>query len=77
MVASKRDLANISFPFFSNPESYWLESFTNQQMNIEINISRGQSMSSSLNNSRKSLIQSNVSSMAYADRIKALVNNPI
>ena len=77
MVASKRDLANTSLPFFSNPESYWLESFTNQQMNIEINIPRGQSMSSSLNNSRKSSIQSNVSFMAYADRIKALVNNPI
>ena len=48
MVASERDLANTLFFFFSNPQSYQLESFTNQQMNIEINMPRGQSMSSML-----------------------------
>jgi len=77
MIASERDLANTLFSFFSNPQSYQLESFTNQQMNIEINMPRGQSMSSSPNNSRELSIHSNVSSMAYADRIQPLVNNPI
>jgi len=77
MVAFKRDLVNTLFSFFSNSQSYQLESFTIQQMNIEIDMPRGQSMSSSPNNSRESSIHSNVSSMAYVDRIQALVNNSI
>jgi len=45
-------------------------------MNIEIDMPRGWSMSSSPNISRKLSAHSNTSSMVYADRIQALANNP-
>ena len=76
MVAPKRDLVNTPFPYFSNSQRNQLESFTTQQMDIEINTSRGQLMSSSPNISRESSAYSNASSMAYANRIQALANNP-
>jgi len=46
-------------------------------MNIEINMSKGQSMSSSSNISKELSAYSNIFSIAYADRIQVLANNTI
>jgi len=75
IVVLERDLVNILFSYFSNSQSNQPEFFTTQQMSIEIDMFRGQSMSSSPNISRESSTYSNTSSIVYADRIQALVNN--
>ena len=79
IVVSIRESVNTLFPFILNPQSSIQEStnILNQQINIEIDTPRGQSMSFSTNSSRESLTHSNTSSMAYADRIQASANSPI
>jgi len=76
MVAPNRELANTIFLFILNPQSNLQESSSirNQQMDIRINSPGGQLMLSSPNNSRESSILSNVSSVAYADRVQTLNN---
>ena len=66
---------NILFPYFSNFQSNQPESFTTQQIDIEINILRSQLMSFSSIISRESSVYSNNFSMAYTDRIQVLANN--
>ena len=75
MVAPKKKLVNISFSTSSNSLNIYLTLLLTQPMNIKIKIPRSQSNSSSLNSSRKSLIYSNMSSIAYIDRVQALANN--
>jgi len=70
--SAQKRLVNTLFSYCFNPQQ---ESFSTQQMNVEINMPRGQSMSSSPNYSRESSTHSNASSMAYADRIQALANS--
>jgi len=74
MIVPKRDLVNTLFPYCLNPQQ---ESFSTQQINVEINMPRGQSMSSSPNCSRESSTHSNASFMAYADKIQVLDNSSI
>jgi len=61
-------------PYCFNPQQ---ESFSTQQMDVDFNMPRGQSVSSSPNCSRESSTHSNAFSMAYADRIQALANSSI
>ena len=79
MVVPIRESVNTLFPFILNSQSSIQEStnILNQQMDIEIDTPRGQSMSSSTNSSRESLTHSNTSPMVYADRIQALANSPM
>ena len=71
-----RKLANTNFPFILNLQSNLqeLSNIRNQQIDIKINSSRGWLMSFSPNNSRKLFILSNVSSVAYTNRVQALNN---
>ena len=75
IIILERDLVNILFPYFSNFQSNQPESFTTQQIDIEINILRSQLMSFSSIISRESSVYSNNFSMAYTDRIQVLANN--
>ena len=77
MVAPGRDLANTLFPSFVNLQSIQQELFITQYMNIETNTPRGQSISVSSNISRDLSVHSNISFIAYTDRIQALANNYI
>ena len=76
IVVLERDLVNTLFSYFSNSQSNQPESFTTQQMDIEINMFRGQSISSDSNIFRKSSAHSNTFSIVCADRIQVLANNP-
>jgi len=78
MVAPNRELANTLFPFIINPQSSLQEmtNANNQQMDIEVNSPRGQSMLANSNSSRESSIHSNTLSMVYADRVQVLANCP-
>ena len=75
MIVPNRDLANTLFPFtidilnnLSIPSIIIL-------INIEIDISRGGLISNSPNSSRESSTYSNISSVAYIDRVHALANS--
>lgn len=76
MVAPNRDLANTYFPFdFSllcNPQALC----SNMAVDMDIDMPRGWSVNSSANSSRASSIHLNTSSIAYAERVQALNNNP-
>ena len=76
IVVPNRKLANTIFPFILNLQSNLqeLSNIRNQQIDIKINFSRGWLMSFSLNNSRKLFILSNISSVAYTNRVQALNN---
>jgi len=74
MVASIRELVNTSFLSPSNLQSTKLTSPTSQQINIEMNKTKDWSVSPSSNSSKELSIHSNLLSMYYVERVKALTN---
>jgi len=78
MVASNKELAKKLFFFILNSQSS-LQELTNvikQQMDIDVNTSRGWSMLTSSDSSGELLMHSNALSVSYADRVQALANCP-
>jgi len=74
MVVPNRELANTLFFFILNPQSSLQEltNVRNQQMNIKVDIPKSQSMLSSSDSSRESLMHFNASFVAYANRVQKL-----
>jgi len=77
MVVPIRELANTLFPSPLNHQSNQLMPSTSQQMDIEMNRTRGQSISSSPKSYRNSSVLSNASSIDYVERVKAQANIPM
>ena len=77
IVAPIRELVNTLFPSPLNHQSNQLMPSTSQQIDIEINRTRYQSISSSSKLSRDSSILSNVLSMDYVESVKAQANIPM
>lgn len=69
MVVPEIISMNILFPFNTNPQSNLQEPPIGILMNMEVNTPRGQPISSSTNISRKSLVYSDMFSIAYANCI--------
>jgi len=76
MVAPERILVNTSFSFHLSTLHNPQEPLKNMAMDMEIDTPRGQSTNSSSNSSRASSAHLNVSSIAYAECVQALANNP-
>jgi len=75
MVVLKRNLANTLFPFVIN--SLLSKSLTTILMDIKTDTPRDRSLNNSANNSRESSTYSDMSSVAYTDRVKALTNSSV
>jgi len=76
MVVSIRELVNTLILSPSNLQSTQLIPSTPQQMDIEMNKTRGRSNISSSNSFRESSVHSDVLSMDYVERVQAMANNP-
>lgn len=72
----ERISVNTLFPFDINPDTNCQESSTRMAINMEVDTSRGQSVSSSANSSRSASVLSNASSKAYVEWVQALANSP-
>ena len=74
MVVSKKELVN-TLLFFDTCILFNSEIHNTTNIDMEINTSRGQSVNSNTNNSRKVSVQLSISSIPYIERIKAQNNN--
>ena len=75
MIVPNRDLVNTLFPFTTDILNNLSIPSTIILINIEINIFRDGLTLNSPNSSRESSTYSNISSVAYIDRVHALANS--
>ena len=75
MVAPNREIANINYSFYNSAMSHSIEVCAISE-DVNVDVPRGRSISSSPNSSRELLAHSDLSSVPYVDRMEARNDYP-